>query len=79
MRLLDGEIVDRVSEKVLAFSALLGFGFDNELTVAARLIGEISRGQACFVVTEIYRVGITVFGFMCDLVVHSSALEAGCR
>ena len=70
MRLLNYEIVDSVSKKVLTFSALLRFGFDSEFAFAALLIYEISRGQACFVITEVHWMRVTVFSLMGNLIVH---------
>ena len=70
VRLLDCEIVDGVSEKVLTFSAFPRFRLDNELAVIALLVYVMTRCQSCFVIAETHWVGITVFSLMDYLIVH---------
>ena len=70
MRLLDCEVVDGISEKVLTFSARPRFGFNNELAIATVLMCKVSRCQARFVVTEVYRVAVVVFSFVDNFIIH---------
>ena len=72
MGLLDCEIVDGISEKILTFSARPGFGINNELASATVLVHKIPRCQARFVVTEVHRVAVTVFSFVNNLIVDNS-------
>jgi len=70
MRLLDCEIVNGVSKEILTFSTPLRFGFNNELTLATVLMRKTPGTQACLVIAEVHGMGIAVFSFMNDLVVH---------
>ena len=73
MGLLDCEIVDGISEEILTFSVTRPrFGIDNKLAFATVLMHKTSRCQACFVVTKIHQIAVSVFSFVNNSIIHSN-------